>query len=223
MKKPLAFVLFGIATMLALLSFGIKTNTTKDNIKTMKDSYETLWKEFDKHLENSLPESAEKVLNSIEKAALEENNQVQLLKTILHRHRVMRMTVEDDPTATWLAYAESKSGTLDAVENAILNEEIGRVYHDYLNDNDYRINNNLAIDGPLDSVEMKYWDRMTFERLIDEHFEKALKPVEALKRARTEDYLCLYQHLSNPAMILKVVDLPQPEGPRSVMNSLFLI
>ncbi len=201
MKKTLAFVLFGIATMLALLSFGIKTNTTKDNIKTMKDSYETLWKEFDKHLENSLPESAEKVLNSIEKAALEENNQVQLLKTILHRHRVMRMTVEDDPTATWLAYAESKSGTLDAVENAILNEEIGRVYHDYLNDNDYRINNNLAIDGPLDSVEMKYWDRKTFERLIDEHFEKALKPVEALKRARTEDYLCLYQHLSNPAMI----------------------
>ena len=29
--------------------------------------------------------------------------------------------------------------------------------------------------------------------------------------------------VSNPAMILSVVDLPHPEGPRSVMNSLFLI
>ena len=201
MKKTLALILFGIASVLALLSFGIKTNPTKDNNQTMRDSYETLWKEFNAHLENSLPESAEKVLNSIEKAALKENNQVQLLKTILHRHRVMRMTVEDDPTATWLAYAESKSGTLAVVENAILQEEIGRVYHEYLDDNDYRINQNLAIDGPLDNVEMKYWDRKTFERLIDEHYAKALQPVEALKKALTEDYLCLYQSLYHPEKI----------------------
>ena len=198
MKKAIAIVLGVIVLGLALVSFGYtKTNQTTDDNQQMKKNYENLWKEFDTHLSNSLPESAEKVLNSIEKTAQKENNQVQLLKTIIHRHRVMRMTVEDDLTAAWLAFAKSKLGTLDVVENAILQEEIGRVYHDYLDDNDYRINQNIAIDGPLDNVEMKYWDRKTFESLIDEHYAEALKPVKALKQAQTQDYLCLYQHLSN--------------------------
>ena len=199
MKTKVALILTVLIGGIALVSFGtIKSKPSPDdNTPTMKNAYEKLWKQFDEKMENSLPESAEKILNDIESNARKENNQVQLLKTILYRQLVMRQTVEDNPTAAFITYAESQLDQLGTVEKAILQEEIARTYHQYLSENDYRISENLAIDGDLSKVEMKYWDKQTFLNLIDEYYAKALQPVEALKQAPTEQYLELYKEKYN--------------------------
>ena len=117
-----------------------------------------MWKKFNEHLENSLPESADKVLSSIEKEALKENNQIQLLKVILYKQKVMVETVENNWQQEYLRYAQTKFDQLDEVGQAILHEEIASL---------------------SDSADL--------------HYAEALKPAEALKKARTEDYLTLFE------------------------------
>ena len=175
-----------------LLSFGILT--TNDD-KPMKNDYETQWKQFKEHLSNSLPESAEKVLNDIEMMAVRDNNQVQLLKTILYRYKVMHETIEEAPEEAYLKYTLAQFDRLDVVPQAVLHCEIAKFYSDYYNEHQYDISQNIAIDGDLDNVAMKYWDKRTFQRLIDEHYALALQPIDQLKATDSKDYMCLYESL----------------------------
>ena len=190
MKSHLILILGLLLAAATLLSFG---KTTNDDDKPMKEDYKTLWKNFNGHLDNQLPESAEKVLNEIEKKAVKEHDQSQLLKTILYRRKVMAFTVEEEYEDAYLKYALAQFDRLDAVPQAVLHCEIARLYNDYYRRHEYSIIENLAIDGDLSEVAMKYWDKLTFQKLIDEHFALALQPVEKLKKAETEPYLCLYE------------------------------
>ena len=190
MKRYITFILGLLLIATPLLSSGMTTN---DDDKPMKKDYQTLWKSFDEHLDNRLPESAEKVLNEIEQMAVKEHDQIQLLKTILYRRKVMFETVEEDYEETYLKYALAQLDRLEAVPQAVLHCEIAQIYADYLNDHDYSISDNLAIDGSLDEVAMKYWDKRTFQRLIDEQFALALQPIKQLQAAQTEPYLGLYE------------------------------
>ena len=189
-----------IATV-ALVAIGLLAfatpDKTPDNPKPPKNNYETMWKKVKENLEKNLPESAEKELDAIEQQASKDKNQVQLLKTYLYRQNIFQFTIEEDPDQHFIQYAESKIGQLDEVCNALLHEEIAKAYAEYLNDNEWRINENLAIDGDLSKVEMKYWDKESFKTRINEHYAEALKPVEALKKAKTEDFMPLYENKDN--------------------------
>ena len=192
-----------ILATVALLAIGLFAFATPDKNsdapKTPKNNYESMWKKVKENLEKDLPESAEKELNAIEQQASKDKNQTQLLKTWLYRQNIMRFTVEEDPEQAFIQYLETKVGQLDAVHDALLHEEIARAYAQYLDENEWRINENLAIDGDLGKVEMKYWDKASFESRINQHYVEALKPVEALKKAKTEDFMVLYETKDNHA------------------------
>ena len=175
-----------VAVALGLLAF---TAPQKD--------YKDMWKKVKENLEKNLPESAEKELNEIEQRAIADNNPTQLLKTWLYRQNIMQFTVEEDPQQAFIQYAETKVGQLDGVYDAILHEELAKAYADYLSSNEWRINENLAIAGDLAQVEMKYWDKESFRKRINEHYAAALEPVAALKKAMTKDFMVLYENSDN--------------------------
>ena len=168
---------------IGLLAFATpnKTPNTPDNPKTPKNNYENMWKKVKENLEKNLPESAEKELVAIEEQASKDNNPTQLLKTWLYRQKIYQFTVEEDPDQAFIQYIETKVGQLYEVHNALLHEEIARAYAEYLDQNEWRISENLPIDGDISKVEMKYWDKESFKTRINQHYAEALKPVEALK------------------------------------------
>ncbi len=195
-----------IIAIVALVAIGLlafaspsKNPNNPNNPSTPKNNYETMWKKIKENLEKNLPESAEKELNAIEQQAAKDKNQVQLLKTYLYRQKIFQFTVEEDPDQHFIQYAESKLGQLDECCNALLHEELAKAYADYLASNEWTINQNLAIDGDLSKVEMKYWDKASFKARINAHYAEAMKPVEALKKAKTEDYMALYENTNNNA------------------------
>ena len=178
-----------VAMALGLLAFTAPQNDYKD-----------MWKKVKENLEKNLPESAEKELDAIEKQASKDKNDIQLLKTYLYRQKIMQFTVDGDAQQAFIRYAEGKLGQLDEVCDALLHEEIAKAYADYLESNRWTINENLPIEGTdLSKVEMKYWDKATFQTLVNQHYAEALKPVDALKQAKTEDFLVLFDNLSKEA------------------------
>ena len=68
--------------------------------------YQKMWKEYNDDISNLLPESAEKVLNKIEKQALKDKNDVQLLKTIIKRSEIFNLK-EENPEDTIVGYGKS--------------------------------------------------------------------------------------------------------------------
>jgi hypothetical protein len=195
--KHLGIIIATVALVaLGLLAFATP-NKTPDTPQTPKNNYESMWKKVKENLEKNLPESAEKELNAIEAQASKDKNQTQLLKTWLYRQSIMQFTVEEDPEQAFIQYIETKVGQLDVVHDALLHEEIARAYANYLETYEWRISDNLAIDGDISKVEMKYWDTESFRTRINQHYAEALKPVEALKKAKTEDFMVLYENTSN--------------------------
>ena len=186
---------------IGLLAFATTSKEVKIDPKTdpkPTNNYETMWKKVKENLEKNLPESAEKELNAIEKQATKDKNQTQLLKTYLYRKNIMLFTVEDDAQQAFIQYLETKVGQLDEVHDALLHEELAKAYANYLDENDWRISENLTIEGgDLSKVEMKYWDRESFKTRINQHYAEALKPVEALKKAKTQDFMVLYENKNN--------------------------
>ena len=198
--KHLGIIIATVALVaIGLLAFATpnKTPNTPDNPKTPKNNYETMWKKVKENLEKNLPESAEKELVAIEEQASKDNNPTQLLKTWLYRQKIYQFTVEEDPDQAFIQYIETKVGQLDEVHNALLHEEIARAYAEYLDQNEWRISENLPIDGDISKVEMKYWDKESFKTRINQHYAEALKSVEALKKSKTEDFMVLYENKNN--------------------------
>ena len=196
MKRTIIIIATVALVAIGLLAFATP-GKTPDNPKTPKNNYETMWKKVKENLEKNLPESAEKELVAIEQQASKDNNPTQLLKTWLYRQNIMRFTVEEDPQQAFIQYIEEKVGQLDEVHNALLHEEIAKAYAEYLDQNEWHISENLPIDGDISKVEMKYWDKESFKTRINQHYDEALKPVEALKKAKTEDFMVLYENTNN--------------------------
>ncbi|MBR3491498.1 MAG: hypothetical protein IKH44_04275, partial [Bacteroidales bacterium] len=195
--KHLGIIIATVALVaIGLLAFATP-DKTPDNPQTPKNDYETMWKKVKENLEKNLPESAEKELVAIEEQALKDKNQTQQLKTWLYRQKIYQFTVEEDPDQAFIQYIETKVGQLDEVHNALLHEEIAHAYAEYLDQNEWRIIENLPIDGDLSKVEMKYWDKESFKTRINQHYAEALKPVEALKKSKTEDFMVLYENKNN--------------------------
>jgi len=92
--------------------------------------YQKMWKEYHENISNLLPESAEKVLDKIEKQALKDNDDVQLLKTVLRRSDILNMK-EENPEDTIVGYCKSYLPKLSKASQVILNVEIAKFKSKY--------------------------------------------------------------------------------------------
>lgn len=103
--------------------------------------YQKLWKDFDENIENLLPESAGKVLDKIEKQAVKDKNDVQMLKMVIRRCEMFNMYTEF-PDDTVKGYCKYYMPKLSEASQVILNVEIAKYnynFDDILNyqDNDF--------------------------------------------------------------------------------------
>ena len=87
--------------------------------------YQKLWNEYNEAIENFLPESAGTVLNKIEKQALKDKNDVQLLKTVIKRCEILAMTAEE-PRDTIPGFCKSYLPKLSKASQVIINVEIAK-------------------------------------------------------------------------------------------------
>ena len=146
-------------------------------------SYNDLWKDLNENLDNRFPQSAETVLNKIEEKAINENNQKELLKSYLYRFKIFKLSEEEAVEAS-INFATENITNLQEPERAIFNLAIASLYEyaQLLNANNQQpIANNQSPD-------MKFWDRATFDRVINKYYENALSDVKSLQDNSAESY-----------------------------------
>ena len=113
MKKILVFII--------LLAISLSVNA---------QSYDKLWNEYNENIENLLPESAGKVLDKIEKKALKEKNEVQILKMLAARCELFTMSAEF-PRDTIKNYCKAYLPKLSKTSQVFVNIELAKYSHNY--------------------------------------------------------------------------------------------
>ena len=169
-------------------------------------SYNDLWKDINENLDNKLPQSAETVLNKIEEKAINENNQKELLKSYLYRFKIFRLS-EDEAVEASINFATENVTNLQEPERAIFNLAIASLYETYLNNYYHIIKNNIPIysgqqttDNGQQTLSMKFWDKATFEQVINKYYENSLSDIESLQKNTTESYkdiLTIYDKMAD--------------------------
>ena len=137
-------------------------------------------------------------MDSIESEALAEGNQMQLLKALLFRQNIMSLKQRNNYKEAYIHYAEQNIDKLDTVHAAILHAEIARCYVNLWKDLRWVVSHNTDLEGDLDDTEMRYWGEGNFREAINAHFAEALRPTAQLKRAKTQDYLLLFEYEAMP-------------------------
>ena len=173
-------------------------------------SYDTRWQKVISGIENYLPETAAKELDTIESLAIAEGNQTQLLRAVLFRQEIMMVT-DDKPVAyqSFIRYAEPKTNLFDSVYAAILHTEIARCYVDYYYSKEQKIKRNPYIEGDLADTEIITWGKQNVKEVVGRHLEAAQQPLQKLKQTATADFFDI------------IADMNLPEGNFSYEPTLF--
>ncbi|MBR4340657.1 MAG: hypothetical protein IKP89_08615, partial [Bacteroidales bacterium] len=168
--------------------------------KNPQKGYDRLWNTFAGCLEKDLPESAAKTLDEIESKALKENNQTQLLKSWKAHGILYSFSTDDVWQQNYIRYLEARTGRLDTLYEAVLQMTLAEAYASLLFTYEWIIDKNMPVDGDISETDMIYWDKGSFISRINAHFAEAMKPVGALKRAMTADYLISFKKSSTDEM-----------------------
>ncbi len=121
--------------------------------------YQNLWQEYNDNIENLLPESAGKVLDNIEKQALKDKNDIQLLKVVIKRCDVI-------DTALCKSYLPK----LSEASQVILNVEIAK--YDFYFDDILKYQDNDFIK----TVSMENYAEIFENKVNDTPFDIDLEP-----------------------------------------------
>lgn len=132
-------------------------------------NYNKLWREFDKNIENFLPESAEKTLDIIEKQALKDNNDVQLLKTIIKKSKIFYMK-EENPRDTIVKYCKSCLPKLSEASQVILNVETAKITNENDEILEYKDNDFIK------TVSIKDYTDVFLSKNDNNNFDVELEP-----------------------------------------------
>ena len=149
-------------------------------------SYNDLWKDVNKNLENRLPESAETFLDKIEQKAIKENNQKELLKSYLYRFKIINQK-DENPIETSIQFAEKNIDRLQEPEKSIFNVAIASLYESYLDDNFFKVNRQQTTVNS-NELDMEFWDVKTFENVINKYYENALSDITSLQNTTSKSY-----------------------------------
>ncbi len=136
-------------------------------------SYNDLWNDVNRNLDNRLPQSAETILNKIEEKAINENNQKELLKSYLYRFKIFELS-EEEPVEASINFATENIANLQEPERAIFNIAIASLY-EYAQQpiaNKYYENALSDIESLQKNTTESYKDILTiYDKMADVDFD----------------------------------------------------
>jgi hypothetical protein len=155
------------------------------------DEYDTDWIKVEAFMKKSLPKSALTVIEEIYARAKKENNQPQLVKSVLYKMEALNQIVEEgDEQSIILVQEELKSAPFPA--SAIFHSILAEQYFRYYSNHRYQWLSRTTTQNP-ESEDIKTWD---LKKLLDQviyHHLQAVKESEDLKKMKREQYQVLLQ------------------------------
>jgi hypothetical protein len=152
-----------------------------------KTNYDALWKKVDSlSIKKGLTASALKEVNNIYSLAKKENNDAQLIKSLLYQLNLQETTTEDAGEKS-IRKLESEIKTLNQPSRSILSSLVAQSYWNYFQNNRYKFYNRTATVN-FDKGDIATWATDDFHRKISELYLQSLRDEKLLQQTKLEPY-----------------------------------
>lgn len=165
-----------IITLITILLFSQMAQSQKNN-----ESYKTLWKQVEKLESDALTKSALKLVTTISEKAKKENNEAQIVKTLLYTSKYA-MTLEEDAQLKIIKDFKAEIKTATAPTKNILESYLANLYWQFFQQNRYQFYNRTKTSEKVDVDDFRTWDLTTLFKEISIHFEASLENEALLKK-----------------------------------------
>lgn len=144
-----------------------------------KENFDHLWQNIDELMAKNLPQSAMKTLDSLHDMAITSHNDVQLVKSIQFRFRLIEMT-EEDHLEKSIAYTLSELNKAESPTKQWLHSIVAELYVFYYQQHRYEwLSRTNQINNTSD--DLKEWDLAKLRETILFHYEQSITESDKLK------------------------------------------
>lgn len=152
-------------------------------------NYNVLWNQVEKLELADTPKSALEIVQQIETKAKAENNQPQLIKTLLFKSK-FAMILEEDSQLSVVEDFKAMITKTEAPAKNVLQNMLAKVYWDYFQQNRYQFYDRTKTDPSTSSgsVDFRTWDLETLFAEISSYYEASLENSNTLQTTTTEAF-----------------------------------
>ncbi len=152
-------------------------------------NYNVLWNQVEKLELADTPRSALEIVQQIETKAKAENNQAQLIKTLLFKSK-FAMILEEDSQLSVVEDFKAMITKTEVPAKNVLQNMLAKVYWDYFQQNRYQFYDRTKTDPSTSSgsVDFRTWDLETLFAEISSYYEASLENSNILQTTTTEAF-----------------------------------
>ncbi|MCL2168183.1 MAG: hypothetical protein FWH59_03540, partial [Lentimicrobiaceae bacterium] len=147
-------------------------NLFSQNKTTPPEEYEKLWKQVEEFNNDALPQSALNMVEDIYNLAIKENNEKQIIKSIVHRMSFLK-TLDEDGMKNSMMKLETEFDNYSGVVKPFMHLFLSRMYEEYYNMNSYQINQR-SVTANFENNDIATWDKTKFQNKIIKNYWLAL-------------------------------------------------
>ena len=161
------------------------------NIAQGQDSnYTNLWTIVEQFEVDGLPKSALKTVENIEKQAIIDNNNPQLIKTMLFKSKYA-LILEEDAQLSIINDFKTKIAKSDFPTKNILENILANLYWQYFNQHRWQFYNRTKTAEKVDTEDFRTWDLQTLFNETHIHFQNSLQSGLMLQQEPLNKYSAL--------------------------------
>lgn len=187
-----------LGTFLAIILLAISPSGFSSVAKT---SFEKEWKAIDQLFQKGLPKSAAEKIAEIRTQAIAQDNQVQLLKTIIYQFKVLEQT-EENPIPVSIEFAKAQLNLLDAPSKAVLHTLIADLYSSFYQQNRYRLlERQYATPAP--GNDLMLWNLDQLRDTIQNQYKKSLPELVSFDTIPLKNYAAILSNTEKESLELQ--------------------
>lgn len=156
-------------------------------------NYEKNWNKVIENENNGKIKSANTIVAKIHKKAIDDKNEVQIIKCFFYESKYLQV-VDEDAQSKIINNLKSEIDKASIPSKAILNLVYAKCLSDYYNKNQYSIRQRTQIDST--SNHFLTWAGKDFEKQIKVSFENTLKNETVLKATSLTKYEAIFDFLT---------------------------
>ena len=177
-------------TLIIITLFVFQMNHAQNN------NYSKLWKQVETFENEGLPKSALKIVEDLETLAKKENQDKQLIKTLLFKSKYALILEEDAQLQVVLDFKKAISNSPSPEKN-VLQNMLATLYWQYFQHNRWKFYNRTKTSEKVDDKDFRTWDLETLFEEIHNHYQASLKNGLILQQTPIRDFDILLQTQKN--------------------------
>lgn len=187
---------FGMFLAIILLS------VSQQSFSSAADAdFEQQWKAVDELFQKGLPKSAAEKIVEIRAQAIAQQNQPQLLKTIIYQFKVIEQTLEN-PLPASIAFANEQFKLLNAPSKAVLHTMLAELYTGFYQQNRYRLLER-QYSTPTADEDLMLWNLDQLRDTIRKHYDKSLPALASFDTIPLKTYLPILSNTEQESLDLQ--------------------